>query len=306
MVAYVDIIVLLNWGFDSLLLYWTSLLLKRRVPYYRIFAGGLIGALLIVFTFSPYYAIANLVIIKLAVSVLMVWMGFGYKRWKVFVKALFLFYFVTFLSGGILLGVHYLFSYKFLAAEPSVFYMPKSYGDPVSWLFVMLGFPLGWVYAKKVFSEMEMTNIMQESMMDVQMCVKGKLLECRGFIDTGNQLYEPITNIPVMVASAIALKDQLPEEVYRLIRNGGKMEEWGADFQVVWADRIRFIPYKVVGKEQQLLVAFRPDWIKLSSGDSSGTINKGLVAFTEQTLSHDGSFDCIIHPRMLISMKGAS
>ncbi|WP_050614696.1 sigma-E processing peptidase SpoIIGA [Bacillus testis] len=306
MVAYVDLIILLNWFFDCLLLYWASLLLKRKVSYIRIGVGGLAGAALILLAFSPFYEVANLVIVKIGVSFLMVLLVFGYKRWSLFLKALSLLYFVTFLSGGILLGTHYLFSYQFIAPDSYVFYGPKSYGDPVSWLFVMIGFPAGWLYSRKVFTGLEVTNMMAESMMDVKIRIKDRLLVCRGLIDTGNQLYEPITNAPVMIASAISLRSQLPQDVLELIEKAGEAGDLSLASQSAWGARVRIIPYKVVGKDQQLLIAFRPDWIELSSASVTGKVTKGLVAFTMQTLSHDDCYHSIIHPRMLIELQQVS
>ncbi|MDQ0879669.1 sigma-E processing peptidase SpoIIGA [Peribacillus sp. V2I11] len=48
MTLYLDVIWLLNWLFDCLLLYWTAIILKRRVALWRVCIGGLIGSFIIV------------------------------------------------------------------------------------------------------------------------------------------------------------------------------------------------------------------------------------------------------------------
>lgn len=303
MVAYIDLIILLNWCFDCLLLYWTSILLKKKVAFIRIVIGGFIGSLLILLSFSPFYNLANSVLIKILVSLFMVLLTFGYHRMKLFLKACFLFYLITFLTGGILIGVHFLFSYKFLSVNTGMFYVTKSYGDPVSWLFVMIGFPATWLYAKKVFSDLEMTQVLHDGIVDVKIKIKDHLFNCVGFVDTGNQLYEPFTNTPVMILSTARFRNDIPIDIMNLLTETLHSDHFSKYAQCSWGERLRIIPYKVVGTEQQLMLAFRPDWIQLSYGETEGLIQKGLVAFTLQNLSHDDTYDCIVHPRMLVSLQ---
>lgn len=302
-VAYLDLIILLNWCFDSLLLYWTSILLKRKISFKRIFLGGGIGSILILFYFSPYEYIANSVFVKLFVSWMMILATFGFYRIKTFMKASAMFYFITFLTGGILIGLHYLFSFEIQGPGYANYFTMKSYGDPVSWLFVIVGFPATWIYARKIFADWEMDHILHDGLVDVQIKMKDSLLTCRGFIDTGNQLYEPITNAPVMIVSVHHLQDVIPVDVWQLLMKTVDSDFLSDSLDCSWGERLRVIPYKVIGVEQQLMIAFRPDWIQLSIGDRRGLIHKGLVAMTLQTVSHDETYNCIVHPRMAHSLQ---
>ena len=307
LVAYLDLILLLNWLFDCLLLYWTSILLKRKQKVIRMAIAGLGGALFVLIPFTSFSSLANSVLLKLAVSVAMVLITFGFQRLKTFVKTCLTFYFVTFLTGGILMGIHYLFSYQ-LVASPNIglFYVTKSYGDPVSWLFVMIGFPCAWLYAKKVFDELESSVVLYKGIVDVVIKMRGYSFVCKGLIDTGNQLYEPITNNPVMILSISAQTNNIPADVLQLLNEPVKAERLSDYMKSSWGERLRIIPYKVVGKEQQLMIAFRPDYIHISSEEKAGYVQKGIVAITLQTLSHDGTYECIVHPRMMVSINNAS
>ena len=307
LVAYLDLILLLNWLFDSLLLYWTAILLKRKPKKLRIAVAGLVGALFILISFTSLYQVANSVLLKLAVSLVMILIAFGYLRLKTFAKACIVFYLVTFLTGGILMGIHFLFSYK-LVASPSIglFYVTKSYGDPVSWLFVMIGFPAAWVYAKKVFEEMESTTVLHKGIVDVVIKMKEFSIVCKGLIDTGNQLYEPITNNPVMILSISDDATNIPADVMGLLKEPINAQQLSDYMKCSWGERLRIIPYKVVGKEQQLMIAFRPDYIHIAAEEKVGYVRKGIVALTLQTLSHDGTYECIVHPRMMVTLNSAS
>lgn len=303
MVAYVDVIFLLNWCFDSLLLYWTSIFLKKKVPYWRIVAAGFLGSLFILLQFTSYYYIANSVFLKIVISIFMVLLTFGYHRLKIFLKACFLFYFITFSTGGILMGIHFLFAYKFVAADVGLFYVTKSYGDPVSWLFVMIGFPAAWLYARKVFTDLEITSMVHDGIVMLAIKIKDHIYTCTGLIDTGNQLYEPITNTPVMILSIQNIKQEIPPDILELVEQPLDHHMLSKCTESSWGERLRIIPYKVVGKEQQLLLAIRPDWINITYGDKSGMVQRGLVALTKQSLSHDHTYECIVHPRMIVSLN---
>lgn len=302
MVAYLDLIILLNWFFDCLLLYWSSLLIKRKVSLIRIAFGGAIGALFIAISFTSFYTLTNSVLAKLVVSLIMIFITFGYKRMKVYAKACLTFYFVTFLTGGILIGIHFLFSYQLIGGNMSYFYMTKSFGDPISWMFVIFGFPITWMYSKKVFADMEVTQAFNQGIVTVVIKIKDQVIQCNGLIDTGNQLYEPLTNIPVMILSTNLLREKLPSDVENLLEQPIFSNRLSTYTNSSWGERIRLIPYKVVGSDQQLLIAFRPDWIKIIRNGETGIVQRGLVGLTKQQLSHDGGFDCIIHPKMVISM----
>lgn len=298
LVIYVDIIWLLNWFFDCLLLYWTAILLKRNVPYWRLVFGGLIGSLIIILSFTSYVAWADHILIKLLFSIFMILMAFGFIRWSLFLKSLATLYFITFLSGGIILGLHYLFSFQVAEMTATTQAGMNKFGDPMSWLFVVIGFPLAWYYSKRTLDGMEMTKIKHEQLVNVFIKVGDFEATFKGFIDTGNQLYDPLSRAPVMIVSIRGYETQLPTDFLSLINNSEKLVE-GDISDYTWAERIRMIPYKVVGNNHQLLVAIRPDRLEIKQGEKVYTSIKGIVAFTIQQLSSNHEYQCIVHPKML-------
>ena len=63
---------------------------------------------------------------------------------------------------------------------------------------------------------------------------------------------------------------------------------------------MRIIPYKVMGKEHQLIIAFKPDRLIIKQNNRDVMlVEKGLVSFTMQQLSSDDAFQCIVHPKMV-------
>jgi stage II sporulation protein GA (sporulation sigma-E factor processing peptidase) len=301
---YVDLIWLLNWLFDCLLLYWTSVLMKIRPKLLKLILGGLVGSIIIILSFSSFYAVANNVLIKVIFSAAMIWIVFGYTRMSTYIKTLMLFYFVTFLSGGILLGVHFLFQSE-ISLNSNMFYGLKIYGDPISWLFVIIGFPLGWHFSKRNFQNIEMTNISFDQLVKVRVKIKDLEIECKGLVDSGNQLYEPFTGIPVMVLSANNII-HFPEDIKKLILNKETWLKTGEFIESQWSDRMRIVPYKVVGHDQEMLLAFRPDYVIITTENKQITVKKVLVSITLQQLSADHHYEALIHPQMLTAIPNSN
>ena len=308
MTVYVDVIWLLNWLFDCLLLYWTAVILKRRVPFWRILAGGFIGSLIILLAFFSNAAWVDDMYMKLLFSVFMVLMAFGFHRLKLFVKSLATLYFMTFLSGGILLGLHYFFSFQVANMSTSTQIGMNRFGDPMSWLFIMIGFPLAWQFSKRTLNGMEMTKLHYEQLVTVTLQVGDFKAVYKGLIDSGNQLYDPISKSPVMIVSILGKETDIPRDMLNLFENPDLLMEQDEATVYTWGDRIRVIPYKVIGQNHQLLTAIKPDVLQIQQGDKVYQVKNGLISFTLQQLSAENSYQCIVHPKMLtgIPVRSAS
>ncbi|MFB7637303.1 sigma-E processing peptidase SpoIIGA [Peribacillus butanolivorans] len=308
MTLYLDVIWLLNWSFDCLLLYWTAIILKRRVALWRVCVGGLIGSFIIVLAFTPFYAIADRVYMKILVSLFMVLATFGFNRFNLFMKSVATLYFVTFLSGGILLGLHYLFEFQIVSKDPSQYAGINRFGDPVSWIFVMIGFPLAWQFSKRTLEGMEMTKLTHEQMVSVSVKISDFEGTFNGLVDSGNQLYDPITRSPVMIISLSGEEEGIPADMLDLFENPDNLVQQEEQPEYSWTGRMRVIPYKVVGHEHQLLTAIKPDFIKIVQAEKEYHVKQGLVSFTFQQLSPDNSYQSIVHPKMLtgIPVQNAS
>ncbi|UYZ23529.1 sigma-E processing peptidase SpoIIGA [Mesobacillus jeotgali] len=303
MKVYLDVIWALNLLFDTFLLYLTAIILKRQVKLWRLGLGGAIGSLLIILAITPFHAAAGHPAGKLFFSIMMVLAAFGYKRFRFFIKALMTFYVTTFLLGGTLTGVHYFIQFDMNLASSVAMNHIKGFGDPISWLFVLLGFPLAWHFSRRNIEQFEMTKIQYDSLAEVDVKFMDLDFSVKGLIDSGNQLYDPISKMPVMILSIANCLDRMPSELKRIADDPDCVLSGDGNFSAQLENRMRIIPCKVVGQEHQLIIAFHPESIKITTNEGTYIAEKGLISFTAQELSADGSFQCIIHPKMLAGMS---
>ncbi|MHC8521738.1 sigma-E processing peptidase SpoIIGA [Rossellomorea sp. H39__3] len=297
MTLYLDVIWLLNLLVDCALLWLTGIILKRRYALWRIGSGGLIGSTIILMAFTPLSHLSGSPLVKLSFSVVMVWVAFGFKRMKFFLANLLMFYFVTFLTGGILIGVHYFISFDPGAEASTLIASVRGFGDPISWVFVMLVLPLAWYFSKSRVDHLEYAKIQYDQLVDVSIQFGEYNIRVKGLIDSGNGLQDPIGKKPVMILSLSRLKDEVPDE---FIRMAGNVNELLSEDSIdsVWSDRMRLIPAQSIGKTGQLLAALKPDRIMLKDSGAEWEVSNGLIAFREEPLSPDHQFEAIIHPQM--------
>ncbi|MEK6453986.1 sigma-E processing peptidase SpoIIGA [Caldifermentibacillus hisashii] len=298
MTLYLDIIWLLNFLFDSMLLSLTGVILKRKIRKRKIFFGGLIGSIIV---FAPFITNAALFfspLFKIAISVLMVWIAFGFKRMRFFFTNLSAFYLLTFAIGGALIGLHYLFSFQYNAANALFLTNIRGFGDPISWLFVIIGFPILYFFSKDTFDKWETVKIEYENLVDVEISINNQTKQLRGLVDSGNQLYDPLTKKPVLIVSLKKTAGFFPKEVLAVFEDVHQLWKEN-ELPSEWMNKISIIPYRVVGKDNLLLAAVKPDKVVIRADKKIYQTNRLLLAFINQTLSADDRFDCIIHPKIL-------
>jgi stage II sporulation protein GA (sporulation sigma-E factor processing peptidase) len=293
----------LNLLFDSLLLFLTAIFLKREIKIGRLVAGGLIGSLIILLSFTPLNVYTSHPISKLMCSILMVLITFGYKRMTFFFKALMTLYISTFLIGGALMGAHYFIQYDPELTTQVLISSAKGFGDPISWLFVLIGFPVAWHFSRKNVESMEMTKIQFDQIVKVSVNIHNETLIFKGLVDSGNQLYDPLSKLPVMFVSIKTKLDTIPESVKKLADDPENLINGSGELPLEWQNRLRIIPTRVIGQEHQLIIAVKPESILIEHKDTQYLCEKGLVSFTTKQLSSDDAFQCIVHPKMLTGPK---
>ncbi|MEG9296572.1 sigma-E processing peptidase SpoIIGA [Mangrovibacillus sp. Mu-81] len=297
MTLYLDVIWLLNVCVDFILLWLTGLILKRQFVLWRIAIGSLIGSAIIILSFSPYANIVGNPLIKLLFSLAMVYSAFGYKRFRFYFTNLLMFYFVTFLTGGILIGAHYFLTFDPGAETTVLLASIKGFGDPISWVFVMLALPIAWYFSKGRMDSVEHVKIQYDQLVDAIIKIGEYEFHVKGLVDSGNQLQDPISKAPVMIVSISSLKETLPEAVKILCEEVDEIFSGHINLKAEWSDRLRIVPAQSVGRKSQLLAAIKPDSITLKDQESSWSTG-GLIVFRQEPLSADDSFGAIVHPRM--------
>lgn len=181
MTIYIDLVILLNYFFDSLILLTVNTTLKRNISFKKILFVSLLGELsLLGFLLSNKYL---LILLKLEISLILNILTFKYKDIFYTVTNVLYFYMVSIILGGF------------------IYYLKL---NNLSYFFILLLVPLIlYLYIKQNLNMK--TTINKTYPLTIYFPNKRKL-SLTGFVDTGNKLRDPVTKKWVVLVNRKLLK----------------------------------------------------------------------------------------------------
>ncbi|MBM7644273.1 stage II sporulation protein GA (sporulation sigma-E factor processing peptidase) [Scopulibacillus daqui] len=300
MTIYLDAVWLLNLMIDFMLFKMTSIILKRPVHPFRLAIGTLVASSIVCFLFTPLSPFFYNPLGKFLFSLLIVFIVFGYRKFFLFVQSFLTFYFSAFMIGGGLFAAHYFFESSQSYAPENLF-STLSYGDPISWIFVVVGFPILWYFSKKRLDHLVIRKWQGSQQVKTEIIIMGKTITVKGLIDSGNKLYDPLTRTPVMFLSYSGAQGVLPKCLFEGWQNQYSVAQ--SEITKDLASRITMIPYQTVSGGQQFITAVRPDNVYIHHEGKTIQSPKVVIALTNTRLSGEGDFHCILHPDMMLKGK---
>ena len=195
MTVYIEQVFANNFVFDFILLFCVKKIARLNVTKLRLFCATLSGT--VVAIFLPLLNLGSFALVaKLCLSVGIILVLGGAKSKKQFFANLLLFWGLTFGMGGTLVGIYFLTRQDFflqddlsvLSNSPFMLYA----GGLLVFGFVAKNL-VAYVNAKK-------TNVTFEY--KVEITVANKKFVAKGFLDSGNQLCDVKTGLPVVITTS--------------------------------------------------------------------------------------------------------
>ncbi|MNI18582.1 Sporulation factor SpoIIGA [compost metagenome] len=134
---------------------------------------------------------------------------------------------------------------------------------------------------------------------EVVVTIQNTEIRCIGLIDTGNQLTDPLSRMPVMVMEASLWREYLPDSVgtaWSTEHADNLIMEWTEDESFGWRDRLRLVPYRGINRGTQFMIALKPDEVSVTVDGHEVRTTRVLVGLDGGTLSSDNAYRAIIHP----------
>ncbi len=190
MKVYVDLVLVLNFGFDLILLFCVALVLRRQTDLRRLLLGAGVGSITILSMFIEMSSLI-LFLVKILISVIMVLITFGYQDLKYTARNLFYLYTSSIMLGGFLYLLNVQFSYQ---NEGLLFYYN---GLSINVIILIVMSPI-IIYAY-VKQGLELKNH-YSNYYNVDIYLKdGKVIPVTAFLDTGNHLEDPYKKRPIIL-----------------------------------------------------------------------------------------------------------
>lgn len=276
MKIYLDVFFIVNFAMNLLIFEIMNLFLKKKPVSIRSICAAAAGALCSVMVIVN--GIKNMTVVYilmyLLVSCLIIRIAYGkttvYGMGKYIVG-----YYITgvFTAGAVL----------FLKQAAGL--------QHISILFLLSSALLILFFAQKVLLSRSYRMNSGQDVFPVRIRYKGRSVTATGFLDTGNNLYEPVSHECVTVVEYKLFQKMLTEDEradFGMAMHDGKPELFGKLL-------LRYIPFRSLGRECDYLLGVRADDMEIQIDDGE-TLHTGKVwlGIYDRFLSADGGYEVLL------------
>jgi len=336
MVVYVDIVFAANFVLDFAMLMAAAKVRGLRPVLWRCALSAAVGAGYVLFMFVPELSAFYSFVVKCLFSAAMIMTAFGFRSPAGFAGDLAAFYAVNAAAAGAVLGAHYLLASSHDVWNGILFAQAGGVRHALGlslWSVLAAGAG-GALLFRKVQKGALRKQRRESYLAEVNVRIGAAEVRCTGLIDTGNQLYDPLTRAPVMMMEADLWKGVVPERwmnviltrepenIVRLIdeadrgagaggapvpgtdgASGTGAETDSGASDALWRERIRLVPYRGMGSGGKLMVALKPDEVAIERNGRTERTKKALVGIEAGPFAADGAYRALVHPALVESNR---
>ena len=279
MTVYWDIMFLMNFTIDYIMLYSTAKVTFLKSNFLKMTLGAMIGGMYGIFIFEKSLAFNFLTYVL--VTLLILYITFSTLSFKIIST----FYIVSFLFGGISSYLNNM--YGVIKMSNGFLYVENNF------FAILLGVIASSFIVVILLKLIKRNAIKQRQIKTVDIYLDGKNISVMGLLDTGNLLLDPITKYPVILVSFDDVKEILPMEIKKFLEEKGNL---CVNINRRIISKIRLIPYKN-SNSNDILKGFKPDYIVIKDGKER-KITDVIIAVTYNKLSQNNEFNAILNPQI--------
>jgi len=282
---YVDIIFLENIFMNCIILFATGIILKTKIKIIRLMCSSIIGSTYAVISYISALEIYSNFLLKIILSLIMVYIAFNPSRIKSFLKYIMIFYLTSFTFGGVAFALLYFISPQNIFFENGVLIGTS----PIK--IILAGGIVGFIIITVSFKNIKGKLTKKDMICNITIFFNNKQETIKVIIDTGNFLTDPITKIPVIVVEKDKLVNLLPK---KLLINTSKFIK-GEDIEIgEYISKMRIIPFNSLGKEHGLLLGVKIDRVIINYQDTDKKVDEVIVGIYEGKLSKNNAYSGLI------------
>lgn len=139
----------------------------------------------------------------------------------------------------------------------------------------------------------------EELLFETKLFYQGKTITLKGFLDTGNDLKEPVFGRPVIIVEFENLKELFDNPVRKWLEAYEEHKNMDNLPELDIMPAIKMIPYHSIGKESGLLTGVVLDKIEIRSGKQIIEREHITAAAYNGKLSGEGDYQVILHKALI-------
>ncbi|MGL5151841.1 MAG: sigma-E processing peptidase SpoIIGA [Clostridium sp.] len=262
MELYVDMIILENVCIVFFLLSITFKIMNVNIGVKRILISSLIGGIYTLVMIIPEIRVLSIIPIQILVVAIMILICIQIKKVLVIIKGIVIFLLSSFLLSGVCFGLS-LMQNEFNLSSP---YTITNYSIKYT-IFAVIGL---YFISMRIMSIIKDRMIVTNFIYDIEIIHNNKICELKAFLDTGNELREPITNLPCIIIEK--------EKVGKLFEEN---------------ENTYHIPYSAIGYNGTL-VGVKVNKVRINREKGKYTEITAIICQCNNTLSKEGDYNALL------------
>lgn len=290
MTIYIDVVLIENLIMNFIILLATGIILKEKIKMLRLLCASLLGAVYSIVSYISILEMYSSMILKIILSILIVYIAFNPQTIKKLWKDILLFYVTSFVFGGVAFALIYIVKPQDILMKNGLFlgtYPLKTIllGAIVAFIIIITAFTI--VKAKITKKDMFSKIIVE---------LNGKKIETIAMIDTGNLLKEPITNTPVIVIEHTLLYDCIPKEILNHLDEllGGEFDNIPEEIKEKYISKLKVIPFSSLGKQNGMLLGIKAENITIKNMDKEQKKENVILGIYNKSLTKRGEYRALM------------
>jgi stage II sporulation protein GA (sporulation sigma-E factor processing peptidase) len=170
------------------------------------------------------------------------------------------------------------------------------------WTLVFLSIITAAIILRVFWDILQYKFVKEKLLTKLKIAFENKIIDLSALVDTGNSLHDPLTNLPVIVVEFRAIKDILPTDIQSIFEEA-KENDLPSVTSIVsnskWLSRFRLIPFTSLGKENGMLIGFKPDYIEIGEDESKRDINDVIIGIYNRVLSKNSNYNALLGPELI-------
>lgn len=261
MVIFLDVLILENFIVNTFLIILTADTLKIKIKKLNTVISAMVGALYVITMLFESLYLLNSLPIKIIIAFIMILISFQKKDILFNIKGTAIFILYSMLLAGLCVftefnknggaldrGIILNFSYKKL----------------------MIAIMIIYIVLSRLIIFVKDRKTLNNYIYGVEIVLDGSVKKIKAFLDTGNELVEPVTNLPVIIVEEdLFSKEDIKNYKYY------------------------YIPYSVINGQYGRMAAIKPEKIMVYK-DDVGEEKEALIAFCNNKLSQVGDYQGLL------------
>ena len=216
----------------------------------------------------------------------MVYIAFSPRNIKWLFKYVIIFYLTSFVFGGCAFALLYYMKPQNILYNNG--FLKGTYPIKIAFLGAMIGLITLNIAFKLIKNRLSKNDMF----CTIKIGYKDKETTVRAIIDSGNLLKEPITGAEVVVVEKEKLKEIIEKDILNNIETiiSGKYDIQNVEY----ISRFRVIPFSSLGKQNGMLLGFKPDLFEVEFDGAIIKKEKVVIGIYDKEISKNREYSAIV------------